>query len=75
MGTLRKIAMTKEEAIEQMKQGKKVRHRYFGQDEWIAMKSDFTIVTEEGYHCDANEFWSWRKSKSWNTDWELIEEE
>ena len=38
--------MTKEEAIKAMSEGKKVRHRYFSPDEWMAQlpNGDYDIM-------------------------------
>lgn len=66
--------MTKQEAIQAMMQGTKVTHRYFQPNEWITMRGKFTIVTEEGYKVDADEFWSYRKTESWENDWSVWEE-
>lgn len=62
--------MNKSEAIEAMKQGEKVTHRFFEPKEFITMKGS-RIETEEGYSCPADEFWSYRTGLSWNLDWEI----
>jgi hypothetical protein len=66
--------MTKQEAIEQMKKGVKVTHRFFSQKEWITMQGNLFIITEEGYRCPAEEFWFYRTSIQWETDWEVFGE-
>lgn len=50
--------MTRQEAISQMRNGVKVTHRYFSDNEWVTMQ-DGLIVTEEGYKVPPNEFWRW----------------
>lgn len=44
--------MTREEAIKAMSEGKKVRHRYFGPDEWVSMNSNGLYVFEDGVMVD-----------------------
>ena len=62
--------MTKQAAIEAMKSGEKVTHRFFEYNEWITMKNEF-IVSEDGCVYKSKEFWSVRKSDYWNTDWSI----
>lgn len=66
--------MTKEDAIIQMKQGVKVTHRYFTSNEWITMKGNFTIQTEEGYSFPADEFWRYRNDIDWMDGWSIFKE-
>lgn len=60
--------MTKQEAIEAMKAGKKVTHVYFTDEEWITMEGN-VIIDENGYHFDPDLFWFDRKSEAFNTGW------
>lgn len=65
--------MTKEEAISQMKAGKKLTHRYFTAEEWV--KTDATgmiYILEDGVECSPQEFWQWRTDEAWNSDWEIF---
>jgi len=70
--------MNKTEAIEAMKQGHKVRHYLFSDDEYIYMKEDH-IYDENDYkmeHRDANgyhiDFWTDRTDDLWELDgWEI----
>lgn len=64
--------MTKQEAIEQMKEGIKITHTYFAKDEWVTMNSRGEIVLEDGVICSPNEFWQWRKSDDWNDGYSLF---
>jgi hypothetical protein len=64
--------MTKSEAIKAMKSGKKVTHNYFGSKEWITMKGNETIITEEGYSFPSHKFWKDRGSKEWETGWSIL---
>ncbi len=61
--------MTKQEAIEAMKGGKKVTHRYFLPHEWIT-QSGMTITNSDGYKQYDTEFWLYHQAESWETDWE-----
>lgn len=61
--------MTKYQAIELMKQGKKVTHRYISDKEYITMEG-YLIITEEGYACPVDVFWLDRRDESWNDGWE-----
>jgi hypothetical protein len=66
--------MTKEEAIQAMKDGKKVRHQYFARDEWVTMVTMGQMVLEDGVECSPYEFWRWRIGPSWDIDWFLYNE-
>jgi hypothetical protein len=64
--------LTKEQAIEAMKRGEKVTHRYFSRDEWVAMdKVGGAYLTEEGYRIGQAEFWEYRKGESWETGYSI----
>lgn len=63
--------MTKVEAIEHMKAGRKVTHRLFEPDEWISMV-DGRVTTEEGYSIPPLEFWMYRTEEAFDKDWELF---
>lgn len=65
--------MTKEEAIEKMKAGEKVTHRYFTSDEWMTMEGG-KIVLEDGVRCSTHEFWRWRTDDVWNDGYEIFNE-
>lgn len=67
--------MTKDEAIEVMKQGKKVRHQYFSQDEWMKQDDERPRYYrfEDGVVCSPEEFWRFRQEKAFETDWEIVE--
>lgn len=65
--------LTRAEAIQAMKEGKKVSHRYFTPDEFIYMEGD-TIHTEDGAQCSSKEFWSIRSNVMWEIDWNIYPE-
>ena len=62
--------LSKSEAIELMKQGKRVTHIYFLPDEWITMRGNI-IYMELGQDIWATSFWLHRTDPSWETDWSL----
>lgn len=62
--------MNREEAIQLMKNGKKVTHRYFDNEEYIKMK-DGKIYDENGYGFFPNEFWQYRTEIGWDRDWSV----
>ena len=65
--------MTKQEAIEKMKAGQKLTHRYFTNDEWVkANQSGTAYILEDGVVCTPQEFWRWRTDTAWDADWEIF---
>jgi hypothetical protein len=64
--------MTREEAIKAMSEGKKVRHRYFGPDEWVSMNSNGLYVFEDGVMVDPSLFWMDRQESYWSEGWKLV---
>lgn len=64
--------MNKQEAIQAMKEGKKVTHRWFSRDEWMTMEHGL-IHLEDGVQCTPEEFWAWRTDSSWDDGYEIIE--
>lgn len=61
--------MTRDQAIELMKQGKKVTHTYFMEGEFVTMKGD-KIISEEGYEINPKEFWHYRGDPAFDNGWE-----
>lgn len=64
--------MTKTEAIQAMKSGKKVHHRYFTDDEFMIMTKDGDYKFEDGVICDPSMFWKDRNTMDWQEDWEIV---
>ena len=64
--------MTKGEAIHAMYIGKKVRHKYFGPDEWMTIEKDL-LVTEDGFKRLPFEFWRYRTDSVWDDGYEIVE--
>ena len=65
--------MDKAEAIQQMKLGKKLTHRYFSDDEWVTIDKHGQILLEDGVTCSQYEFWNHRKQDWWNDGWSLFD--
>lgn len=65
--------MTKDEAILSMRNGKKVRHDYFSDGEWITMLGNI-IRMEQGQECWSSEFWKYREGTGWETGWSIVNE-
>lgn len=69
--------MTKQEAIQAMKEGKKVTHRFFSRGEWVEMtgsksaSGDDLISTEEGYSIPQFTFFSDRNLPQWENGWSI----
>lgn len=64
--------MTKEQAIEAMKEGKKVRHRYFSEHEWMMMGRR-GLVFENKVSCSFTEFWQRRRTTEWEVGWSIVD--
>lgn len=62
--------MTKHEAIELMRQGVKMTHKYFALEEWVYIGKDGNYVLEDGVESEPHEFWMNRKADYFNYDWE-----
>ena len=65
--------LTKEQAIEAMKAGKKVRHLYFTDDEYMYMPDPRVskYKFEDGHTVSAIEFFKHRTSPGWENDWSI----
>jgi len=63
--------MTKEEAIKALEQGKKIRHRFFADDEFVCMNKDGQYEFEDGVKMTKWEFWQLRPESYWLIDWEI----
>lgn len=63
--------MTKLEAIQAMKKGKKVTHKYFSPDEWMTIKNR-KFLFEDGVECEPEDFWNDRKLIDWEDEYSLF---
>lgn len=65
--------MKKEQAIELMKQGKRITHENFLDYEWMTMdKSGTTITLEDGISLPAEEFWKGREHWQWDEGYSIF---
>ena len=64
--------MTKDEAIQAMKEGKKVTHRYFSSNEFITIDG-VRYVDENGYKLLPYEFRIYRTETAWDNDWSIYQ--
>jgi hypothetical protein len=62
--------MTFIQAVELMKQGKKLTHRYFSNNEWVTMQGNLTMIFEDGVKCTTQQFLMDRTDLAWAEDWE-----
>ena len=65
--------MTKDEAVQAMKDGHKVSHRSFVGGEWISLDGN-RITTEESYSFPLKIFMRIRNGREWQTDWSIYDE-
>lgn len=63
--------MTKEEAKQALKEGKKVAHRHFTSKEWVK-KLGGLYEFEDTCVCRPQEFWRGRSSGSWLDGWRIV---
>jgi hypothetical protein len=66
--------MTRFEAAQALKEGKKLTHRYFSPNEWVMGIHDGYYLLEDGVQCTAAEFWKWRQKPMFDDDWEIFRE-
>jgi len=65
--------MTRFEAAQALKEGKKVTHRYFSPDEWVKGDGDKYLFENEG-RCTPAEFWKYRQITGFDNGWEIFVE-
>jgi len=65
--------MTQEEAVQAMREGKKVTHTYFFPNEWATIQ-DERVVLEDDSSCSISEFYRWRTDPFWLTGWSIYKE-
>ena len=62
--------MTKQEALKEMKKGKKISHFLFSPEEWMTIEGN-KIKLEDGVICSQSEFWKWRTDENWNDGYQF----
>ena len=65
--------MNKKEAFQAMREGKKVRHNYFSEDEWMTIENS-KIVFEDGVKCTQKDFFLDRSGPDWKDGYSIVEE-
>jgi len=63
---------TKHEAIELMRQGKKITHTHFNAEEWMTIEDNNTIVLEDGVRSSLIDFFSYRYLDSWDDGYTIF---
>jgi hypothetical protein len=63
--------MSRQDAISEMKGGKKVAHMYFSSDEWMKSVGGL-YVFEDGCRCTPGEFWRMRTGDEWDSGWRVV---
>lgn len=66
--------MSLSEAQTLLNQGKKVRHRFFADNEWMKKISSKYYQFEDGVICLITEFWKYRQDASFKTDWYEVQD-
>jgi hypothetical protein len=66
--------MTRFEAAQALKAGKKLTHKYFEPNEWVKGDGDGMYLLEDGVRCSAAEFWKWRQQPAFDNDWGIFQE-
>lgn len=64
--------MSKEEAIQAMKEGKKVTHRFFASGEWMTIEHDHLLL-EDGVRISLEDFFHFRCDSLWENGYELYD--
>jgi hypothetical protein len=64
--------MTKEQALQALREGKKVTHRLFAYNEWMKLVAGDTIVFEDGVHLSISDFFHHRNEKEWSDGYYLF---
>ena len=65
--------MTKAEALQAMREGKKVTHCYFQPHEWMMIK-DNMILFDDGLTITIEEFYNDRNQDSWENEYSFFED-
>ena len=63
--------MNREEAKQALIDGERLTHTYFSDDEWVESGAMGRYVFEDGCLCSYQEFWAYRKDKSFDEGWSV----
>lgn len=67
--------MNRTEAINALKEGKRLSHKRFTPEEWVEGSNSRFYVFEDGCRCPAAQFWKIRQSPGFDHGWvELVKE-
>ena len=66
--------MNREEAKQALKDGERLTHTYFSDDEWV-QSGIGRYEFEDGCQCSYQEFWSYRNDKGFDEGWSIIKGE
>lgn len=66
--------MIKCEAIQAMRNGEKVTHRWFSPNEWMTLTKDGMMLLEDGVVCHPREIWDYRTDSSWDDGYSIFKE-
>ena len=67
---LEDLPMTKEAAIQAMRDGQRVTHYLFDPDEWV-QETGRLYEFEDGCLCSRSEFWRFRTDSVWLENWKV----
>lgn len=65
--------LTRDEAKEALSNGRKLTHSYFTDVEWVILMGDL-ILFEDGQTQSYEEFWEFKKDKTWDSGWNIVDE-
>jgi hypothetical protein len=68
---MEKSSLTRAEAIQALREGKKVTHRFFSYNEWMKLVTGDLIRFEDGVHMTLGEFFSNRNEQEWNDGYSI----
>lgn len=67
--------MRKQQAIEAMREGKRVRHHYFSREEWMTIQKGTNLIElEDGCTIFILDFFSHRSGPEWEQGYEIVEQ-
>lgn len=63
--------LTQEQAIEALKEGKTLTHRFFERHEYI-YQNGFTIFFEDGNSVNSSQYWWQKNAEEWQVGWDIL---
>ena len=64
--------MEKVEAIKLMREGEKITHTCFSEDEWMTITSTGQLLLEDGVECSLDEYFRFRIAGIWDDGYSLF---